>query len=141
LPTATSEHGKEPTEPKKQENKPFAQEDITFQWHSYVEQMPVERRAMAMRMRGMMPKLINENTFEIVANNTQIGQYLLNMQDSILNFMRKALSNSNIQMSVRIAQAQEVQYITSKPALYRKMVEKNKNLQRLTELLGLEICN
>ena len=139
--TIKAEQTKETNEPIIQEDKPFAQEDITFQWHSYVERMPIERRAMAMRMRGMMPKLINETTFEIVANNPQIGQYLLNMKDSILGFMRKALCNSTIQMSVRIAQAQEVQHITSKPALYRKMVEKNKNIQRLAELLELEICN
>ena len=139
--TIKAEQTQETNEAIIQEDKPFAQEDITFQWHSYVERMPVERRAMAMRMRGMMPKLINETTFEIVANNPQIGQYLLNMKDSILGAMRKALCNSTIQMSVRIAQAQEVQHITSKPALYRKMVEKNKNIQRLAELLGLEICN
>jgi hypothetical protein len=103
--------------------------------------MPVERQAMKMRMKGMRPKLIDTSTFEIVANNTQIGQYLLNLQDSILETMRKALCNTNINMSVRIAKAYEVQHITSKPALYKKMVERNKNLQRLTELLDLEICN
>lgn len=123
------------------ENKQFTEDDILFQWNSYVERMPVERQAMKMRMKGMRPKLIDTSTFEIVANNTQIGQYLLNLQDSILETMRKALCNTNINMSVRIAKAYEVQHITSKPALYKKMVERNKNLQRLTELLDLEICN
>jgi hypothetical protein len=122
------------------EDKQFSQEDITYQWHSYVERMPIERQAMKMRMKGMTPKLIDANTFEIVANNTQIGQYLLNMQDSILDTMRKALCNRNIKMSVRIAQAYEVQHITSKPALYQKMVEKNSNIKRLADLLKLEIC-
>ena len=102
--------------------------------------MPIERQAMKMRMKGMTPKLIDANTFEIVANNTQIGQYLLNMQDSILDTMRKALCNRNIKMSVRIAQAYEVQHITSKPALYQKMAEKNSNIKRLADLLKLEIC-
>lgn len=123
------------------EDKPFTEDDILFQWNSYVERMPVERQAMKMRMKGMRPKLIDSNTFEIVANNTQIGQYLLNLQDSILESMSKALCNTKIKMSVRIAKAYEIQHITSKPALYKKMVERNKNLQRLAELLGLEIYN
>jgi DNA polymerase-3 subunit gamma/tau len=138
--TTTAEHAQDTPAPVS-ENKQFTEDDILFQWNSYVERMPVERQAMKMRMKGMRPKLIDTSTFEIVANNTQIGQYLLNLQDSILETMRKALCNTNINMSVRIAKAYEVQHITSKPALYKKMVERNKNLQRLTELLDLEICN
>lgn len=121
------------------ENKPFTQEDITYQWHSYVERLPIERRAMAMRMRGMLPKLINETTFEIVANNPQIGQYLLNMKSNILEVFRGNLHNANIQMEVRIADVQEIRHITSKPALYQKMVQENANIKRLVEALNLKI--
>ena len=122
------------------ENKAFSQEELTHQWHAYVERMPKERRAMAMRMKGMTPRLTNESTFEIVANNPQIAQYLLNMKDSILKELRSNLCNAGIQMTVRIAEVQELQHITSKPALYQKMVEKNANIRKLTELLKLEIC-
>ena len=122
------------------ENKPFTQEEIIHQWHAYVERMPKERRAMAMRMKGMTPRLINESTFEIVANNPQIAQYLLNMKDNILKELRSFLCNARIQMSVRIAEVQELQHITSKPALYQKMAENNANIQKLTDLLKLEIC-
>lgn len=121
-------------------DKPYTQEDITFQWHSYVDRMPQERRAMAMRMRAMTPKLITPNTFEIVANNPQIAQYLLNLKDNILQTMRKNLCNLDINMNVRIADIQEVRHITSKPALYQMMVQRNKNVQRLAEMLKLEIC-
>ena len=122
------------------EDKPFTQEKLTFEWHTYVERLPIERRAMAMRMKNMMPKLINDTTFEIVANNEQIAQYLQNMKEGILKSLRQNLMNSQIQMLIRIAEIQEVQHISSKPALYQKMVEKNQNLQKLTELLKLEIC-
>ncbi len=122
------------------EDKPFTQEKLTFEWYTYVERLPIERRAMAMRMKNMMPKLINDTTFEIVANNEQIAQYLQNMKEGILKSLRQNLMNSQIQMLIRIAEIQEVQHISSKPALYQKMVEKNKNLQKLTELLKLEIC-
>ena len=85
-------------------------------------------------------KLINPNTFEIVANNPQIAQYLLNLKDNILKTMRKNLCNTDIYMNVRIADIQEVRHITSKSALYQMMVERNKNVQRLAEMLKLEIC-
>jgi DNA polymerase-3 subunit gamma/tau len=122
------------------EDKPFTQENLTLEWHKYVERLPLERRAMDMRMKNMMPKLINETTFEIVANNEQIAQYLQNMKEGILKSLRQNLMNSQIQMLIRIAEVHEVQHITSKPALYKKMAEQNKNLQKLTELLKLEIC-
>ena len=139
-PTHTTEEKNLETETLEAANKPYTQEDITFQWHSYVERMPLERRAMAMRMRAMTPKLISSNTFEIVANNPQIAQYLLNLKDNILQTMRKNLCNLDINMSVRIADIQEVRHITSKPALYQMMVQRNKNVQRLAEMLKLEIC-
>ena len=139
-PTHTTEEKNLETETVEAANKPYTQEDITFQWHSYVERMPLERRAMAMRMRAMTPKLISSNTFEIVANNPQIAQYLLNLKDNILQTMRKNLCNLDINMSVRIADIQEVRHITSKPALYQMMVQRNKNVQRLAEMLKLEIC-
>ena len=101
--------------------------------------MPVERRAMAMRMKNMAPKLINANTFEVIANNSQVSQYLHNIKDHILSNMREALHNSQIQMSIRIAEVQEVQYITSKPAMFKVMCEKNHNIQRLADELNLEI--
>lgn len=122
------------------QNRPFTQEELNYQWHSYVESMPIERRAMAMRMRNMTPKITEGTSFEITASNTQIGQYLLNMKESILKKLRTALSNSNIQMTVRVAKVEEVQHITSKPALFQKMVETNQNVQRLAEILKLEIC-
>lgn len=121
-------------------NKPFTQEDITYQWQAYAEHMPKEKRAMSMRMKAMMPKLVNETTFEVVANNTQIGQSLRDMEKDILAHLRQALGNSGIQMEVRIAEALEVKHITSKPALFQKMAEKNHNVRRLAELLKLEIC-
>ena len=120
-------------------DKPFTQEDITYHWYYYVERMPVERRAMAMRMKNMAPKLINANTFEVIANNSQVSQYLHNIKDHILSNMREALHNSQIQMSIRIAEVQEVQYITSKPAMFKVMCEKNHNIQRLADELNLEI--
>ena len=120
-------------------DKPFTQEDITYHWYYYVERMPVERRAMAMRMKNMTPKLINANTFEVIANNSQVSQYLHNIKDHILSNMREALHNSQIQMSIRIAEVQEVQYITSKPAMFKVMCEKNHNIQRLADELNLEI--
>ena len=106
------------------EDKPFTQEKLTFEWHTYVERLPIERRALAMRMKNMMPKLINDTTFEIVANNEQIAQYLQNMKEGILKSLRQNLMNSQIQMLIRIAEIQEVQHISSKPALYQKMVDK-----------------
>ncbi len=120
--------------------KPFTQEDITHQWHAYIEQMPVEKRAMSMRMKVMMPKLINDTTFAVVANNDQIGQSLRAMAQDILSYLRQTIGNSQIQMEVRVAEAQEVQHITSKPALFQKMAEKNDNIRRLAEILKLEIC-
>lgn len=121
-------------------NKPFTQQELAMQWNAYVERMPVERRAMAMRMKGMMPRLLNENTFEIVAGNPQVGQYLMNMKNNIVTELGEYLQNHNIQMNVRVAEIEEVQHLTNKPQLFRKMVEENENIQKLTELLQLEIC-
>ena len=122
------------------DDKLFTQEASTHQWQAYIGQMPTEERAMSMRMKVMMPRMISETTFEVVANNTQIGQALRKMEKDILAHLRHTLANNSIQMEVRVAEAQEVKHITSKPALFQKMAEKNQNVRRLAELLKLEIC-
>ncbi|MBR5466013.1 MAG: DNA polymerase III subunit gamma/tau [Bacteroidaceae bacterium] len=120
-------------------NKNFTEEDISRQWHYYIEQMPTERRAMSMRMKFMRPRLIDDNTFEIVATNKQVGQYLLNMKECILREIRAGLGNFTIQMIVRVAEVQEVQVITNKTALLKTMTDKNENIQRFVDILNLEI--
>ncbi len=128
----------QPTTP---QAKPFTQEDIILQWHTYIANMPQERTAMAMRMRAMPLKMITPTTFEITASNQQVAQYMQNMKESILRFIRQGLSNTTIDMSIHTADPIQILHQTSKPALLQRMQERNKSIRKLIQELELKINN
>lgn len=122
------------------ESQPLTQEGLAREWMSLINRMPVERRAMAMRMKVMSPRVLNENTFEVVAGNPQVAQYLMNITKSIEQELGEHLHNGKIKMTVRVAEVQEVQHLVNKPQLYKKMIAENDCLRQLAELLQLELC-
>ena len=121
--------------------KPFTQEDIILQWHTYIANMPQERTAMAMRMRAMPLKMITPTTFEVTASNQQVAQYMQNMKESILRFIRQGLGNTTIDMNINTADPIQILHQTSKPALLERMQERNKSIRKLVQELELKINN
>lgn len=119
--------------------KPVAIENLILEWNRMVQHMPQEHRAMAMRMQTMYPKLISETTFEVIAGNSQVLQYMMNLKKDILTQLKNALENDHLDMQVKIAKTEEVKALLSKPALYEKMCQRNPNIKKIFELLELEI--
>ena len=121
------------------ESQPVAADELILQWNMMVQRMPQERRAMAMRMQTMRPRLTSDTVFEVVAGNAQVMQYMLNLKASILEKLRVELHNSQLDMHVRIADAQEVQLKLSKPALMEKLCKDNPVVKKMFETFKLEI--
>lgn len=45
----------------------FNEKDLNFYWQDYAGRLPLEHKAIAMRMQNIRPKLLDETTFEVVA--------------------------------------------------------------------------
>lgn len=88
----------------------------------------------------MQPKLLQGETFEVVADNEQVKTYMLQIAPRIEAHMRQQLHNRKITMSVRVAEAAERKRAYSKPEQFQMMSQKNPNLLKLKEAFGLELA-
>lgn len=115
------------------------EKDICFYWHEFANLLPQEETAMAKRMKIIQPKLLHDETFEVVVDNEQVKAYMQQMAPRIQSHMRRQLHNSKITMEVRVAENHEKARIYSKPELFVAMAKKNPNLLKLKEAFGLEL--
>ena len=118
----------------------ITEKDIRFYWHEFANLLPVEETAMAQRMKIMQPKLLKDETFEIIVDNEQVKIYMSNMAPRIEAHMRKQLHNRKITMQVRVADPKETGRIYSKPEQFVAMCKKNPALLRLKNEFQLELC-
>lgn len=47
----------------------FNERDLNYYWQEYAGRMPIEQKAIAMRMQNMRLSLLNDTTFEVVVDN------------------------------------------------------------------------
>ena len=86
-------------------------------------------------------KMTSPTTFEVTASNQQVAQYMQNMKESILRFIRQGLGNTTIDMSIKTADPIQILHQISKPALLERMQERNKSIRKLVQELELRINN
>lgn len=118
---------------------PIIDSDLSYQWHSFIHKMPIEQKALAVRMKAMHISLIPETfSFEVVLDNELVANEFRAIKPSVENFMRKALNNDFIEMIIRVSEVDETIRAYSKVEKYQMMCEKNKYLDELREKFGLE---
>ena len=115
------------------------EKDICFYWHEFINLLPQEETATAQRMKLMRPKLLQDETFEVVVDNEQVKLYMAKIAPRIEEHLRKQLHNRKIAMNVRIAEPTDAMRIYSKPQQLQEMSRQNPALQKLTEVFGLEL--
>lgn len=115
------------------------EKDICFYWHEFINLLPQEETATAQRMKLMRPKLLKDETFEVVVDNEQVKLYMERIAPRVESHLRKQLHNRKIAMTVRIAEQTDATRIYSKPQQLQAMTQKNPALQKLTEVFGLEL--
>lgn len=122
-----------------QEDFIFNENDIRFYWLDFANQLPIEENATAGRMKDMLPKLINDTTFEVAVNNKLVENKMRQMAGQIEQYIRVQLHNSKIVMQVRLCEEQERRRVYGRVEQFQMMAKKNPVLQSLKEAFGLEL--
>ncbi len=116
----------------------FNERDLTYYWHEYAAQLPVEQKAMAARLQTMKPKLLSDTVFEILIDNEIAAKDFTALVPEIQEFLRSRLKNSKVQMTVRVSEAKEVVRAYGRVEKFQLMAQKNDALLQLKEAFGLE---
>lgn len=120
------------------QNTVFDEADLNFQWQSYANRMPIEQKALAVRMQGMRVNLLANNAFEMVVDNELVARDFQTIKSDIEAYMRSELKNDNVVMRVRVSEETENIKVFSRTDRYQFMLNKNADLEKLREVFGLE---
>lgn len=121
-----------------QNNTPFDETALNFQWKSYANRMPIEQKALAVRMRGIRVSLLDAHNFEMLVDNELVARDFDAIKKDIELFLRRELKNDSVKMNVRVSEEDENLKVFSRADRYKFMVNKNADLEKLRETFGLE---
>ena len=115
------------------------EKDLIYYWRDFASKLPKEESANAARMMNISPKLLNDTNFEIGVDNEMVAKYMTQLMPSIQKHLRESLHNRKITMTIRTLEVNEIVRAYSQVERFKLMNEKNPKLQKLKELLGLEL--
>ena len=121
-----------------QEDLKFDEKELSYYWQEYAGRLPLEHKAIAMRMQNIRPKLLDETNFEVVVDNEITAKDFIAFIPEMQTYLRDQLKNRKIKMTVRVSEATENVRAFSRVEKFQMMAQKNSTLLQLKEAFGLE---
>ena len=94
---------------------------------------------LAASMRNLTLKISNYPEVEILVTNSILLEQLKGIKGRIRATLAKALKNTELEVSLRIAENFEIKKVLSKPEILEKMMQKSSGLTKLMKSLQLEL--
>ena len=118
----------------------FNDRDLNYYWQEYAGQLPIEHKALAMRMQNIRLTLLNDDiTFEVVVDNEIVAKDFTSMIPNVQNYLRSRLKNRKVKMTVRVSAPAENVRAFSRVEKFQMMAKKNEALLQLKDEFGLEL--
>jgi DNA polymerase-3 subunit gamma/tau len=122
----------------RQENKPFNVEDLLHCWDTYAESIEKEIH-LKNTMLSCKPVLLEDAHFEVTVHNPMQKEELIGHSLQLLKMMRDQLSNSKIQMHIRIDETNEKKLAYTDLEKYELLHRINPLLSKLKDEFDLSI--
>ncbi|WP_455586747.1 DNA polymerase III subunit gamma/tau [Bacteroides sp.] len=118
----------------------FNEKDLNYYWQEYAGRLPVEHKAIAMRMQNIRLTLLSDDiTFEVMVDNEIVAKEFTSMTQDVQNYLRSRLKNSKVKMTVRVSAPAENIRAFSRVEKFQMMAKKNDALLQLKDEFGLEL--
>lgn len=117
----------------------FTQEQVEATWFSMCMRMQnkLDFIGLANRMKSIVPKITNYPQIEVIINNQLLLDDVLNIKNRILKTFVLGLHNSELSISYRLADQEEVGKVLTKNEVLELLMEKNPAMKKLTKDLDL----
>lgn len=120
-------------------DKPFSQADLLLCWDEFAETLKKDSPHLYSTLRNSKPVLSDNWVIDFTFDNKILENELSSRKTDMMEFMRKGLQNSKIQLRTTIAEnSKNVKPYTDKEK-FDLMAEKNPALKTLREELDLDI--
>lgn len=120
-------------------NRMFTEDEVQLQWMMMCNRMPQQMRALASRMKNLQPKLLEFPNVEVVVENEVLLGDVLKIKGRIRATLAKELGNGNLDLTIRLAKAEEVKAVLSKREVLAELIKTNSGVKCLIESLHLEM--
>ena len=114
-------------------------ERLVTAYNSFISMLPQDETANAQRLRGIRPKRLGDNAFEITVENEIVRQAMGKLLPTMLDFFRKNFSNPSMNIVFRVAEQKEKARFKSKTEVFSELVRDNQPFRLLNDRLGLEL--
>ena len=137
--------GKKPSYQTKPEQKvtardtAFNEQELMIQWKMMCNRMPQEKIGLAQRMKNLTPRITTFPNIEVVIDNDILLKQLQEDKENILAEMRTLLKNAQLNINLRLAEAQEVTKIYSKREIFEMLKKENPQFSKLCQSLKLQL--
>ena len=122
------------------ENEEFSQDELELQWMSMCNRMPQRLSGIAARMKNMNPVITTMPNVEVIVPNEIIKDEVENIRGSILSTLKLYLHNSDITLTLRVAERKERERILTRREQFEELVKQNPSVEKLREAFDLELA-
>ncbi len=121
------------------EQSKFTQEQVEAQWFSMCMRMQNKKDfiGLANRMKSVEPKITKYPEIEVVVDNQLLLDDILRIKNRISKTFVLGLHNSDLRLTYRLAEQEEMSKILSKQEVIDLLTEKNPAMKKLTQMLDL----
>ena len=123
----------------KSQTSQFDQDQVEKEWLSMCNRMTAAYPGLSARMKNLLPHITEYPNIELVVDNSILLDQLNAIKSRIRATLAHYLHNGNIEFTIRLAKADEVTKILTKRELFDEMRKKNPAIERLRQLLDLEM--
>ena len=124
----------------KNEQETFTQEDLELQWMSMCNRMPQKLSGIAARMKNMNPVITDMPAVEVVVPNEIIRSEVESIRGSILSTLKLYLHNSDITLTLRVAEHEAHEKILTRREQFELMSQQNASVEKLRKAFDLELA-
>ena len=109
-------------------------------WTSYALRLPENERALADRMKIIVPKKESDTTFIICVDNPMAAELFSKEEENICEGMSRSLGGTKMKMRIVINKVVVERHTSDKSKQFAMLIEKNPLIEKLQKELNLEIA-
>ena len=128
------------TEDGTEEHQSFTAEDLELQWMGMCNRMPQQYSGLAARMKNMNPTILEIPAVEVVVPNEIIKAEMDAIQRKIVSTLKLYLHNSDITLTLRVAEQKEREQILTRKQQFEVMSSQNPSVEKLREAFDLQLA-
>ena len=115
-------------------------EQLSQKWMEYALRLPENERALADRMKIIVPELTGDNQFTIKVGNKLVMDFFAKETKAIIKYIEETTGCQSVAMKIDIDEQQTHRRIYDRTEQFKLLTEKNPALEKLRKNLNLDFA-